>query len=128
VIYSTNSGNSEIESFNSFKIPETDETEVIRIVLKHKPNLTATRTQKQFHKDDKKHTLTEELSISVQNGYYYPITTIVEDCLFRWKNWKITQTSSEFHPNGKDKARWVLTIPPNGTEVITYTVQYSWEQ
>ena len=37
------------------------------------------------------------------------------------------QTSSDFHPNGKSKARWILTLMPNATETITYTVQYCWE-
>ena len=117
----------EVESLETVSIRCTEKSEVITICLKEICNLTGIRTPVKFSKDERKRIITEDISLSITNKACFTMTTVIEDSLTRWKNWKITQTSSEFHPNGKDKARWVLSIPPNTTETITYTVQYSWE-
>lgn len=128
-ILNTNNPESfEIESFSQSSLSFTDESEVIRFNLREIPTLIGHRSETKSTRDDKKCTITDDIVLTVTNKSYHPITALVEDELYRWKNWKITQTSTEFHPNGKDKARWILKLPPNACETIHYTVQYSWEE
>merc|ERR1711879_859349 len=127
ILHTNNPNHFEVESFYDSALRLTEETEVIRIDLKEMQNLHGVREQVRITRDDKKCSITEEVNITVTNKSYFPVTVIVEDSLYRWKNWKITQTSSEFHPNGKDRARWVLTVPINGEKTIQYTVLYTWE-
>lgn len=110
-----------------FFVPVTEDSELIRISLKQEGSISGTKTKDRFTKDDAKKLITETFTLTITNSTNDIITTMVEDTLYRWNNWKVTTTSGEFHPNGKDKIRWLVTVAPAQTENIQYTVQYSWD-
>ena len=120
--------NYDIEEVVETSIGNTEPLEFITVTLDPNRNLTGRRERIRVVRDDKKKTFTEDITMTIRNKSNNTVTTIVEDALYRWKNWKITQTTPDFHPNGINKARWVVMLVPNATEVITYTVQYTWEE
>jgi len=119
--------NYDMEEVVETSIANTEPLEFITVVLDPNRNLTGRRERVRVLRDDKKKSFTEDISMTIRNKSNTTVTAIVEDALYRWKNWKITQTAPEFHPNGTNKARWVVVLVPNATETITYTVQYVWE-
>lgn len=112
---------------DQFFVPVTEDNELIRISLKQENAITGTKTRDKFTKDDAKKIITETFTLAIVNSTNDIINSMVEDSLPRWNNWKVTTTSIEFHPNGKDKIRWLVTVAPGQTENIQYTVQYSWD-
>jgi hypothetical protein len=46
--------------------------------------------------------------------------------LYRWTNWKISEQSSQFKKSDARTIEFPVTIAPNGEQLITYTVHYSW--
>lgn len=119
--------NYDIEEVVESSIANTEPLEFITVVLDPNRNLTGRRERTRVVRDDKKKSFTEDITMTIRNKSNTTVTTIVEDALYRWSNWKITQTTPDFHPNGTNKARWVVMLVPNATETITYTVQYVWE-
>jgi hypothetical protein len=50
----------------------------------------------------------------------------VVEHLYRWTNWKVIDQSQNFRKTDGQTAEFPVTIPPDGEQVVTYTVHYSW--
>ncbi len=54
------------------------------------------------------------------------MTVRVVEHLYRWTNWKLTEQSHESHKTDAQTVEFPVTIAPDGEQVISYTVHYSW--
>ena len=50
----------------------------------------------------------------------------VVEPLYRWSNWEIQKPSHEFEKTDSQTIEFPVTVAPDGTEVVTYTVEYTW--
>ncbi len=50
----------------------------------------------------------------------------VVEHLYRWSNWEIAEKSDPFTKTDSQTVEFPVTIAPDGEQVITYTVHYSW--
>eukprot|EP01006_Ploeotia_vitrea_P049855 TRINITY_DN67384_c6_g4_i1.p1 TRINITY_DN67384_c6_g4~~TRINITY_DN67384_c6_g4_i1.p1 ORF type:complete len:552 (-),score=78.90 TRINITY_DN67384_c6_g4_i1:788-2419(-) len=101
----------------------------IRLSLYEEKTLEVTRSQKHVKKDENKGTLVETIEVSIQNSDGYTKEVIVEELMFRWSNWTITQSSHPHtpHHNGNDIVLFTVKVPAaEKPTVLSYTVQYSW--
>ncbi|PYX79624.1 MAG: hypothetical protein DMG70_27145 [Acidobacteria bacterium] len=46
--------------------------------------------------------------------------------LYRWTNWKIAENSDDYRKKDAQTVEFPVTIAPDGEQVVTYTVHYSW--
>jgi hypothetical protein len=68
----------------------------------------------------------ESFEIRVQNHKKEPVNVRVVEHLYRWTNWKLIEPSQESRKMDAQTVEFPVTIAPNGEQVVTYTVHYSW--
>ena len=55
-----------------------------------------------------------------------PVKVIAKENLYRWTNWRITETTHEYEKVDARTIHFPVTIKPDGEVVIRYTVKYTW--
>ena len=71
-------------------------------------------------------TMDESFEIRVHNHKKEAVTVRVVEHLYRWTNWKLNEQSSESRKTDAQTVEFPVTIAPDGEQVVTYTVHYSW--
>ena len=70
--------------------------------------------------------LTEIFKIETRNHKDLEQKVIIKENLFRWPSWEITDKSQDFEKVNARTIHSEVTVPPNGSKVVTHTVRYSW--
>jgi len=68
----------------------------------------------------------ESFEIRVRNHKKEPVSVRVVEHLYRCTNWKLIEQSHESRKADAQTTEFPVTIVPNGEQVISYTVHYSW--
>ena len=75
------------------------------------------RRQVDFKIDTNRNTMTEEIEVKIRNRKEEPVRVIVKENLYRWTNWKITQTSQPFEKQDARTVHFPLSIAAGGEAV-----------
>ena len=68
----------------------------------------------------------ESFEIRVRNHKKEPVNVRVVEHLYRWTNWKLIEQSHPSHKMDAQTTEFPITVAPDGEQVVTYTVHYSW--
>ncbi len=68
----------------------------------------------------------ESFEIRLRNHKKEAVEVRAVEHLYRWTNWKLTEQSAPSRKTDAQTIEFPVTIAPNGEQVITYTVHYSW--
>ncbi len=107
-------------------IDHTPKDEMIRVYTGNSFDLVGERKRTNFHVESNQHWMDETFEIRVRNHKKEGASVRIVEHLYRWTNWKLSEQS---HPSNKRDAQTVefpVTVAPNGEQVVTYTVHYSW--
>ena len=107
-------------------IDHTSKDEVLRIYTGNAFDVVGERKRTNYHVNSNEHWMDESFEIRIRNHKKEPVDVRAVEHLYRWSNWKITQQSSNFTKKDARTIEFPVTVPPNGEQVITYTVHYSW--
>jgi hypothetical protein len=70
--------------------------------------------------------MTEEIEVRIRNRKEEPVTVVVKENLYRWTNWKITQSSQPFEKQDSRTIHFPVQVAADGETVVRYTVRYTW--
>jgi hypothetical protein len=107
-------------------IDHTPKDETLRIYTGNAFDVTGERKRTGYHVDSNQHWMDESFEIRLRNHKKEPVDVRAVEHLYRWTNWKVTEQSSNFTKKDAQTIEFLATIAPNGEQVITYTVHYSW--
>ena len=107
-------------------IDHTPKDETIRVYTGNAFDVVGERKRTSFHVDSNHNWMDESFEIRVRNHKKAPVNVRVVEHLYRWTNWKLTSQSHPSHNNDAQTVEFPVTIAPDGEQVITYTVHYSW--
>jgi hypothetical protein len=107
-------------------IDHTPKDEVIRIYTGNAFDVTGERKRTNYHVDSNQHWMDESFEIRIRNHKKEAVDVRAVEHLYRWTNWKLTEQSANFNKKDAQTVEFPVTIAPNGEQVITYTVHYSW--
>lgn len=107
-------------------IDHTSKDETIRVYTGNAFDLTGARKRTNFQVDSAQHWVDESFEIRLKNHKDVPVTITAVEHMYRWNNWKITQSSHDYKKTDAQRAEFAVTVPANGEQVVTYTVHYSW--
>ena len=68
----------------------------------------------------------ESFEIKVRNHKKEAVNVRIVEHMYRWTNWSLTDQSHQSHKMDSQTAEFPVTIAPDGEQVVTYTVHYSW--
>jgi hypothetical protein len=107
-------------------IDHTPKDETIRIFTGNSFDVVGERKRTNYRVDSARNWMDESFEIRVRNHKKEAVTVRVVEHLYRWTNWKLTEQSHESHKMDAQTVEFPVTIAPDGEQVVTYTVHYSW--
>ncbi len=107
-------------------IDHTPKDETIRIFTGNSFDVVGERKRTNYHVDSAQRWMDESFEIRVRNHKKEAVAVRVVEHLYRWTNWKLTEQSQESHKMDAQTVEFPVTVPPDGEQVVTYTVHYSW--
>jgi hypothetical protein len=115
-----------LEFIGEDKIDHTPKNETVLLKLGSAFDIVGERRQVDFKIDTTRKTMSEEIEVKIRNRKEEPVRVIVKENLYRWTNWKITQTSQPFEKQDARTIHYPVSIAADGEAVVRYTVRYSW--
>jgi len=107
-------------------IDHTPKDETIRIFTGNSFDVVGERKRTNYRVDSSQHWMDESFEIRVRNHKKEAVTVRVVEHLYRWTNWKLAEQSQESHKTDAQTVEFPVTIAPDGEQIVTYTVHYSW--
>ena len=107
-------------------IDHTPKDETIRVYTGNAFDVTGERKRTTYHVDSNQRWMDESFEIRLRNHKKEAVEVRAVEHLYRWTNWKLTEQSSQSRKMDAQTIEFPVTIAPNGEQVITYTVHYSW--
>jgi hypothetical protein len=115
-----------LEFIGENTIDHTPKDEMIRVYTGNSFDLKGERKQTNFHIESRQHWMDETFEIRVRNHKKEAAQVRVVEHLYRCHNWKIADSSTDFRKKDASTIEFPVTIAPDGEQVITYTVHYTW--
>src|SRR5438128_7397162 len=107
-------------------IDHTPKDEIIRVYTGNAFDVTGERKRTNLRVDSNRNWMDETFELRIRNHKKEAVEVRAVEHLYRWTNWKISEQSSQFKKSDARTIEFPVTIAPNGEQVITYTVHYSW--
>ncbi len=107
-------------------IDHTPKDETIRVYTGNAFDVVGERKRANFHSESVQHWMEESFEIRVRNHKKDPVNVRVVEHLYRWNSWKLTAQSHDWQKKDAQTIEFPVTVPPDGEQVVTYTVRYSW--
>ena len=107
-------------------IDHTPKDETIRVYTGNAFDVVGERKRTSIHVDSKNNWMDETFEIKVRNHKKEAVNVRVVEHMYRWTNWKLTEQSHDSRKMDSQTAEFPVTIAPDGEQVVTYTVHYSW--
>ena len=115
-----------LEFVGENSIDHTPKDETIRVFTGNSFDLRGERKRTNIRVDSAHHWIDESFEIKIRNHKKEPVDVRVVEHLYRWSNWKLTEQSHESKKKDAQTVEFPVTVAPDGEQVITYTVHYSW--
>jgi hypothetical protein len=115
-----------LEFIGENTIDHTPKDETIRLYTGNAFDVVGERKRTNYRMDVNQHWMDESFEIRVRNHKKEAVTVRVVEHLYRWVNWKLAETSEQFRKVDAQTVEFPVAIAPDGEQVITYTVHYSW--
>jgi hypothetical protein len=107
-------------------IDHTPKDETLRLYTGNAFDIVGERKRTNYRVDSNARWMDETFEIRVRNHKKEPATVRVVEHLYRWTNWKLVEQSHQFKKRDAQTIEFPVTVAPDGEQVVTYTVHYSW--
>jgi hypothetical protein len=107
-------------------IDHTPKDETIRVFTGNSFDIKGERKRTNYRVDSNARWMDETFEIRVRNHKKEAVNVRVVEHLYRWTNWKLMEQSHSSRKTDAQTMEFPVTIAPDGEQVITYTVHYSW--
>lgn len=116
----------QIEFIGEDTIDHTPKDDQILIKLGSAFDVKGSRTQLEFNSKEKQKWLQESIQIKLSNHKDEAVEVLVQEPLSRWRNWTITQSSTEYEKLNSQMIQFVVKLAANQTQEVQYQVRYEW--
>lgn len=107
-------------------IDHTPRNETVRVYLGNAFDLVGERKQTEFYRHPSRDLIRESFEIELRNRSEESVTVQIVEPLYRGTNWSIRDASQEFVKTDAQTVEFPLTVGPDGTGTVRYTVEYTW--
>ncbi len=107
-------------------VADTPKGQRVSVQLGQSFELRASRERTAFHVDAKAHTMSESYRITLTNGGDSLRTVTVREHPDRWREWKLTSSSTKPAKQTPQLLEFDVPVPAHGRAVLDYAVRYTW--
>jgi hypothetical protein len=115
-----------LEFIGEDTIDHTPKDETVLIKLGSAFDVVGERKQTEFKVDSRRKWIDESVEITIRNHKPVPVKVIIKENLYRWSNWKITDSSHKYQKQDSRTVHFPVVVPKDGKVTVTYTVHYTW--
>ncbi|MBU0718862.1 MAG: DUF4139 domain-containing protein [Planctomycetes bacterium] len=115
-----------LEFIGEDTIDHTPKDEKVLIKLGSAFDVVGERTQTDFQYDSRRDWMDETIEIKIRNHKDERVKVIVKENLYRWTNWKITDTTHEYEKVDSRTIHFPVVVEKDGEVTIRYQVHYTW--
>jgi hypothetical protein len=108
------------------QIDHTPKDEEIKLYLGNAFDIVGERAQTDFKSVAGGRVVEETIQIKVRNHKTEPVEVMVYEHPWRWSEWDITKSSTEWVKVDQSTIKFPVKIAKDEEKVITYTIRYSW--
>jgi hypothetical protein len=108
------------------QIDHTPKDEEIKLYLGNAFDIVGERAQSDFKSFAGGRVVEETIQIKVRNHKTEPVEVMVYEHPWRWSEWDITKSSTEWVKVDQSTVKFPVKIAKDEEKVITYTIRYSW--
>lgn len=109
---------------NTIDHTPTDET--VRVYTGNSFDLVGERRRTNYRISTDHKWIDESFEIKIRNHKKEAAEIRVVERLYRWVNWQIIDKSLPYHKLDSKTIEYRVQVPPDGEQVVSYTVHYSW--
>ncbi len=106
-------------------IDHTAKDETIRLNVGNAFDVVGERTQTNFSKTSDR-SIEETYQIKLRNHKTEAVEVRAVEHLFRWSNWQILRSSTDYTKLDAQTIEFRVPIGPDAEQTVTYTVKYTW--
>src|SRR2546426_7048273 len=107
-------------------IDHTPKDETIRVYTGNAFDVVGERKRTNYHVDSSQRWMDESFEIRIRNRKKEAVSVRAVEHLYRCGNWKVLEQSHQWRKTESQTIEFSVTVAPDGEQVITYTVHYSW--
>lgn len=107
-------------------IDHTPKDEKVRVKMGEAFDVVGERKRTDYSSDMNKRRFEETFEVRLRNHKDSDATVTVVEHLYRWTNWKITDSSAKYTKKDAQTVEFEVPVKKDGEAVVTYTVKYSW--
>ncbi len=113
-----------LEFIGEDQIDHTPKDEKIRLYLGDAFDVVGERKRMDFKQYGR--AVDETIEISLRNHKEQDIEVVVQEHLWRYINWSISQSSHDYKKTDAQSVEFKIPVPKNAEVKVTYTVHYTW--
>ncbi|MBL8023216.1 MAG: DUF4139 domain-containing protein [Elusimicrobia bacterium] len=115
-----------LEFIGEDAIDHTPKDELVWVKMGNAFDVVGERTRVHYQVSTDKKSMTETFEIKIRNHKEQAVTVRVVEPLYRWTNWRVTDSSQKWVKKDSQTIEFNLPIEKDGEGVVRYTVSYSW--
>jgi hypothetical protein len=115
-----------LEFIGENTIDHTPRNETVRVYTGNAFDVVGERRRINIRVDSAHNWMEESFEIKVRNHKKEPVNVRVVEHLYRCANWKLLEQSGQYRKSDAQTIEFPVTIAPDGEQVVTYLVHYSW--
>ncbi len=99
---------------------------IARIKLAPGGEIVGTRKAVSCSLDERTRTIHEKLEVRIENKGKHPADVVIREFAWRWPVWKLDAEDKRSVRTGPQALEYRVRVPAKGSQVVTYSVVYSW--
>lgn len=107
-------------------IDHTPKDERLRVYTGDSFDLVGERKRTDFDSYQDRKLIEEEFEVRVRNKKAEAVEVRIVEHLYRWSSWTVLRQSHEHIKTDAQTIEYRVQVPPNGEQVVTYRVRYTW--
>lgn len=115
-----------LEFVGEDNIDHTPRNESLSIKMGNAFDVVGERKQADFKWNKGQRWMEETIEVTLRNQKDEPVTVNVRESLFRWTNWKITDSTHRHQKRNAAAIDFALSIAPEQETTLRYTARYDW--
>ena len=116
----------QLEFTGENEIDHTAKDETVRVFTGDAFDLAGERKRTSFKVDNRGENADEWFEVRLRNHKKEPVEIRVEEHLYRWTNWEVSENSDPFVKTNSQAIEFRVQVPPDEEKVVNYRVHYSW--
>jgi hypothetical protein len=126
-VYKQDEADKALEFIGEEQIDHTPKDEDLSLRIGNAFDIVGERKQTDFKVEVNRHWMQETIEIKVRNHKKEDVVVRVKEPLYRWVNWKITETNvDKYEKLDSQTVAWDLPVKADGEVTLTYVVEYTW--